>query len=178
MYDFYYNEMKKQYGNNMCLLYTDTDSLLMQIETDDVYKDIAQHIDLYDTSNYSKNHYLHSTTNQKTIGKMKDECAGKPIIEYVGLRPKMYSILKSDGNIRKAKGVKKCVVKNHILHENYKEALFDQTIFRHGMNMLRSQNHQIYGLCVNKLSLSPFDSKRYIMDDGIHTLAFGHYATW
>jgi hypothetical protein len=65
MYDFYYNEIKKQYGDNMCLLYTDTDSLLMQIQTDDVYKDIAQHIDLYDTSNYPKDHYLYSTTNKK-----------------------------------------------------------------------------------------------------------------
>jgi hypothetical protein len=106
MYDFYYNEMKKQYGDNVCLLYTDTDSLLLQIQTDDVYKDIAQHIDLYDTSNYPEDHYLHSTTNKKTIGKMKDECAGKPIIEFVGLRPKMYSILTSDDNKRKAKGIK------------------------------------------------------------------------
>ena len=106
---------------------------------------------------------------------MKDECEGKPIIEYVGLRPKMYSIMTDDNNIRKAKGVKKYVVKKQIVHENYKEALFDQTVFRHGMNTLRSMNHQLYGLHVNKFSLSPFDSKRWIDDDGIHTLAFGHF---
>jgi hypothetical protein len=146
----------------------------MQIQTDDVYKDIAQHIDLYDTSNYPENHYLHSTTNKKAIGKMKDECAGNPVIEYVGLRSKMYSILKSDGNIRKAKGIKKYIVKRQILHENYKEALFDQKTFRHGMDVLKSECHQIYGMHQNKLSLSPFDSKRWIMSDGIHTLAYGH----
>ena len=174
MYDFYYNEMKKQYGDNMCLLYTDTDSLLMQIQTNDVYKDISQHISLYDTSNYSEDHYLYSTTNKKTIGKMKDECAGKPIVEYVGLRPKMYSILTSDKNIQKAKGIKKYVIKKQINHENYKEALFDQKTFRHGMNLLRSENHQIFGLHQNKISLSPLDTKRWIMDNGIDTLAYGH----
>jgi hypothetical protein len=138
-----------------------------------------QQLDLYDTNDYPKDHYLHSTKNKKVLGKMKDECAGKSITEYVGLRPKMYSIMKDDDdNIRKAKGVKKYVVKKHIINENYRDSLFDQTIFHHGMNMLRSMNHQIYGLYVNKISLSPFDSKRWILDDGIHTLAFGHYATW
>jgi hypothetical protein len=89
----------------------------------------------------------------------------------------MYSIITDDSNIRKAKGVKKYVVKKQIVHEDYKECLFDQTIFHHGMNTLRSMNHQLYGLRVNKFSLSPFDSKRWIKDDGITTLAFGHYAS-
>lgn len=176
MYDFYYYQMKRKYGDRVCLLYTDTDSLLMQIKTNDVYRDMADQLDLYDTSDFPKDHYLHNTTNKKVLGKMKDECASKPITEYVGLRSKMYSIMKDNGNIRKAKGVKKYVVKNNILHENYKEALFDQTIFHHGMNTLRSMNHQLYGFHVNKLSLSPFDSKRWIADDGINTLAFGHFA--
>ena len=113
---------------------------------------------------------------------MKDECAGKPIIEYVGLRPKMYSILMGSPGfgvepqvIKKAKGVKRYVVKKNIQHENYKEALFDKKFFRHDMNMLRSYNHQIYGLRMNKISLSPLDTKRWIMDDGVNTLAYGHY---
>ena len=176
MYDFYYNHLKSKYGDTVCLLYTDTDSLLLQIQTDDVYKDMAQNADLYDTSNYPKDHYLHSDKNKKVLGRFKDECAGKPITEYVGLRSKMYSVMQEDDNIRKAKGIKKYVVKKHITHENYKEALFDQTVFHHGMNTLRSINHQLCGLHINKFSLSPFDSKRWIADDGINTLAFGHFA--
>ena len=86
----------------------------------------------------------------------------------------MYSILTSNDNIRKAKGIKKYVVKKQIFHENYKEALFDQKTFRHGMNLLRSENHQIYGLHQNKVSLSPLDTKRWISNDGINTLAYGH----
>ena len=91
------------------ILYTDTDSLLVEIETDDVYKDIEKNKDLYDTSDYAKEHPLYSNINKKVLGKMKDECNGTLIVECVCLRPKMYSILKADEkNIKKAKGVKKC----------------------------------------------------------------------
>ena len=142
MYDFYYNEMKAQYGDRCQLLYTDTDSLLLEIQTEDVYKDMAQHASLYDTSDYPKDHPLHSEANKKVLGKMKDECAGRPIAEYIGLRPKMYSILETDGgNIKKAKGVRKAVVKKHIRHEQYREALFGKQTFRHGMDVLRSERH-------------------------------------
>ena len=106
---------------------------------------------------------------------MKDEWAGTPIAEYVGLRPKMYSILKADEkNNKKAKGVKKNVVKKQITHEQYKETLFGAKQQWHGMNILRSEGHEIYGMHLNKISLSPFDSKRWIDDDGIHTKAFGY----
>lgn len=175
MYDFYYNELKAQYGNRAQLLYTDTDSLLIEVQTEDVYEDMARHADLYDTSDYPMDSPLHSLVNKKVLGKMKDECAGRPIAEYVGLRPKMYSVLEaSGGNIRKAKGVKKAVVRRHIHHEQYRAALFERQTFRHGMNVLRSEGHRIYGQHLNKLSLSPFDSKRWINENGVDTLAYGH----
>ena len=106
---------------------------------------------------------------------MKDECAGHPIAEYVGLRPKMYSILEASGVcIKKAKGVKKNVVKKHIRHEQYREALFSKKTFHHGMDVLRSEKHHIYGQRLNKVSLSPFDSKRWIAENGVDTLAYRH----
>ena len=87
----------------------------------------------------------------------------------------MYSIMKSnEKNIKKAKGVKKCVVKKQIMHEQYKESLFGKKQLWHGMNFLRSQKHEIYGMYVNKISISPFDSKRWIEGDGIHTKAYGY----
>ena len=173
MYDFYY-EMKAQYMGCCQLLYTDMDSLLLEMQTEDVYADMAKHADLYDTSDYPKDHPLHSMTN-KVLGKMKDECAGRPIAEYVGLRPKMYSILEvSGGNIKKAKGVRKCVVKKNIRHEQYKEALFEKQTFRHGMDVLRSERHRIYRQHLNKVSLSPFNSKHWIAKNGVSTLAYGH----
>ena len=175
MYDFFYNNLKKQYGECCNLLYTDTDSLLLEIQTDDVYADMKSHADFYDTSDYPVNHPLHSTINKKVPGKMKDETPAIPIAEYVGLRPKMYSILKENSEqIRKAKGVKKYVVKKHLRHDQYKESLFNSKTFRHGMNTLRSEGHQIYGLHVNKISLCPLDTKRWIEAKDVNTLAFGH----
>ena len=96
MYDYYYNVLKKEYGSKCELLYTDTDSLLLEIETEDYYKDMERRKHLYDTSDYPQDHPLYSTTNKKVLGKMKDECAGTQIAETVCLRPKMYSILKAD----------------------------------------------------------------------------------
>ena len=175
MYDFYYNVLKKKYGDRCRLLYTDTDSLLIEIQTENVYADMAATADLYDTSDYPKDHPLYSATNKKVLGKMKDECAGVPIAENVGLRPKMYSILRADEKtIRKAKGVKRAIVKKLLHHEQYKEALFEKKTFRHGMDMLRSEKHHVYGTHVNKISLSPFDSKRWIAANGVDTRAYGH----
>lgn len=175
MYDWYYNTLKKKYGENCTLLYTDTDSLLVDIKTKDAYKDMSEMKDEYDFSDYPKEHSLHNETNKKIIGKFKDECSGVAIAEYIGLRPKLYSIMRADEQIiKKAKGVKKYVIKKQINFENYKDALFNKQKYTHSMNMLRSMQHNIYGLKVNKTTLSPLDTKRYIAPDGITTYAYGY----
>ncbi len=124
MYEFHYDYVKPKWGDRAKLLFTDTDSLCYEIQTDDVYEDIKNDVDKwYDTSNYDKDHPsgLYSGKNKKVIGYYKDECGGKFITEFVGLKPKSYSYETSDGEVeKKCKGVKKYVVKNHITHEHYK----------------------------------------------------------
>ena len=107
---------------------------------------------------------------------MKDECAGALIAERVCLRPKMYAIMKADEKtVKKPKGVKKSVVQKQIMHEQYQETLFGTKQSWHGMNILRSEGHEIYGMHVNKISLSLFDSSFiWIAGDGIHTNAYGY----
>ena len=119
MYDYYYKHLKARYGPRCDLIYTDTDSLLLDIQTEDVYKDMKEYLWLYDTSNYTKDHPLYDARDKKVLGKMKGECGGEPIEEVIALRPKMYSIKKAGSNIKKAKGVKKNVIER----EHYKEAL-------------------------------------------------------
>ena len=82
MYDWYNNNLKKRYGETCTLLYTDTDSLLVDIKTDDIYRDMSESKYDYDFSDYPKDHHLYDETNKKVIGKMKDECAGVSIAEY------------------------------------------------------------------------------------------------
>ena len=97
MYKSHYDYIKEKYPKAK-LLFTDTDSLCYDIPTEDIYKDMEQDAHLFDTSDYPKEHFLHSTVNKKVLGKMKDETAGVPIEEFVGLRPKMYSLMYGGGN--------------------------------------------------------------------------------
>ena len=84
---------------------------------------------------------------------MKDECCGKAITEYVGLRPKMYSILEdNENNIRKAKGVKRNIVQQELKHKMYLNCLQEQTHYKHEMYSLRSEKHHIFGMQTNKIS--------------------------
>ncbi len=179
MYRFHYDYVKPKWGDKAKLLFTDTDSLCYEIQTDDVYKDISEDVDKwYDTSNYDKDHPsgLCSGKNKKVIGYYKDECDGKFIIEFVGLKAKSYSIEMADGKAeKKCKGVKKYVVKNHITHEDYKESLFSGESQLRAMNTIRSRKHNVGSERVNKTALSADDDKRIILEDGINTLAIGHY---
>jgi hypothetical protein len=77
IFDYHYNVMVKRYGSNARLLFSDTDSLCYHLFTDDVYRDMAEYIDLLDTSSYPRDHPLYSAVNAKVIGKMKDECNDK-----------------------------------------------------------------------------------------------------
>ncbi len=94
MYDFHYNYIKKKYGDKAKLLFTDTDSLAYEIETEDFYKDINGDVkSTFDTSGMPKDHPsgIQTGMNKKVIGMMKDECGGKIMQEFVGLRAKLYS---------------------------------------------------------------------------------------
>jgi hypothetical protein len=117
MYDFHYNTIKKEYGDRSKLLFTDTDSLMYEIKTDDVYEDFRGMGDCWDNSDYPKDSPYYSTHNKKVIGKFKDEAEGVPVIEFVGLRSKMYSYVKENGGGgMTAKGVKKYVIRNKLTH--------------------------------------------------------------
>ena len=179
MYNFHYNFIKKKYGDRAKLLFTDTDSLCYQIFTDDVYEDFDQHRDEFDNSDYSKSSKYYFDTNKKVIGKMKDEAAGNIITSFVGLKSKMYSYLVETPddikNNKKAKGITKSVTKKQLTHAHYLACLYNTTISKHKINAIRSNNHQLSTYEINKTSLSCYDDKRYILDDGISSLAYGHY---
>ena len=176
MYDFHYNHIKNKYHNKAQLLFTDTDSLCYHIVTEDIYKDMKKDKMLFDTSNYSKDHKLYSNENNKVIGKMKDETGGKPIVEFVGLRAKLYAY-KTIDNIeeKKAKGIKKKVVEQTINLKDYKRCLFEGKLVHRTMNIIQSKNHKVYTKEINKIALCGKDDKRYIQENNINTLALGHY---
>ncbi|KAL4154292.1 hypothetical protein QTP88_002114 [Uroleucon formosanum] len=180
MYDFYYNIIKKKYGNRVRLLYTDTDSLILEIKTNDFYQDIKINLDHFDTSDYPKdNIYGLPLVNKKVLGKFKDELNGKIMTEFIGLRSKLYShrILDTEKEIKKAKGVKKNVVENKICFNDFENCLLTKESKYVKQNLFRTKKHDIFTVEQNKKALSVYDDKRFILDNGIDTLAWGHYKT-
>ena len=174
MYDFHYNYIKKKYPDAK-LLFTDTDSLCYHIKTEDIYSDFIADRELFDNSDYPSDSKFYFSENKKVIGKFKDETAGVPIREFIGLKSKMYSIsLDNEKNSKKAKGVKKNVVRKGISHRDYLQVLKGSKVMHHKMKTIRSDCHQISSYEINKISLSPFDDKRYILSDGISSYAYGH----
>ena len=96
---------------------------------------------------------------------MKDEAAGIPITEFVGLRSKMYSYMKDSGKGGKTtKGVKKYVIKDNIKHEDYCKVLLNGSQTYHPMNTIRSVGHELGTYTIHKISLSCYDDKRYLLN--------------
>ena len=125
LYDFHYNYIKQKYGDKAKLLFTDTGSLTYEIEAEDVYQDFWNDMDKFDNSDYPEDSSYLDNSNKKVIGKFKDEAAGMPTIEFVGLRSKMYSYMKDNEKGGKtAKGIKKNIIKKNIKHEDYKNACY------------------------------------------------------
>ncbi|PFX11276.1 hypothetical protein AWC38_SpisGene25094, partial [Stylophora pistillata] len=181
MYNFHYNYIKPKYGDDRAkLLFTDTDSLCYEIQTEDFYKDIIVDVDrLFDTSNIPKDHPsgIPSGVNKKVVGVMKDEAGGKIIEEFVGLRAKLYSYkMFDDGKEeKKCKGVKIGVVKRTINFDDHKRCLFGGGKQHRKMNTLRSRKHEMFMEEINKVALSADDDKRIILPDRVNTHAIGHF---
>ena len=178
MYDFHYNYVIAKYGNKAKLLFTDTDSFLYEIQTEDFYKDISGDVkDRFDTSEYPEGHPSGIPTgiNKKVLGMYKDEAKGKNIKEFVGLRAKLYSFKMEEGKEnKKCKGIKKAVVERTIRHEDYKTCLTTGKEQLRRQNIIRSYEHVLYTEEVNKIALSAADDKRYLLKDSFDTLAWGH----
>ena len=174
MYEFWYNHLKVKYGDKIKLIYTDTDSLVIEVETEDIYKDMYQDSHLYDFSDYPKDHPNYSLNNKKVYGIFKDELNGKMITEFVSDKPKMYSYEYIDNytilNENKHKGVKISV---DLKHNEYKRALYKEELIYKNFYNLQLNKQKIYLDKINKIALNPFDSKRYWLNN-IESVPYGY----
>ncbi|CAH1770177.1 7781_t:CDS:1, partial [Entrophospora sp. SA101] len=143
MYDFWYSYLKKKYGDKVKLLYTDTDSLIIEIETENIYQDMINDCDLFDFSDYPEEHWVVKNLpedqwiineegkrvlkNTKVIGKWKDENGGDRAIGYAGVRAKCYSVVceNSRKNMIKAKGLKKSLIKKELTHKIFEDCVLE-----------------------------------------------------
>ena len=187
MYDFHYNKMCNWFPD-ISLLFTDTDSLAYRIsDPRDIYSVMKENGKYFDFSDYPKDHFCYDTSNRKKIGLFTDELNSLCFEEFIGLRPKSYSI-KFRGKVKDnkiihlneqwkkvAKGTKAAVKEKHLRHEHYRSALFDWENIYARQNVILSRHHAVSTVHQCRTSLTCYDTKRWILDDGVHTLAHGHY---
>ena len=196
---FVYQYIKPMYpGPLSTLLFTDTDSLCYRIRTKDVYADMLANADEFDWSGYPATHPVFSgmsdtdiaalqKRNKKVIGKMKDELDGCRMSEFVGVRAKCYSFqvderdreayFSKKRSTMKNKGIKSAVVKHQLMHADYRKCVLESQRKFVDVRSFRSYAHQIYTLRQVKLALINFDDKRWMCDDGLSTLPYGHAST-
>ena len=151
-------------------MFTDTDSLTYEIKLENIYKEFYKWKDLFDFCNYSKVLTFYDDTNKNVIGKMKDEYGGVFTDEFIGLKSKMFSIKKINGSESSTtKGVNIATEFNE-----FKDVLFNKKVIRHKMKRIQAKKHKIGTYEIDKISLSCFDEKKYVLDDGVNTLAYFH----
>lgn len=175
MYDFHYNVIKKDFPSGQSkLLMTDTDSLCYELETGDLYEYYKRNKNYFDLSEFSRRD-IFDGSNKKVIGKFKDESPNKQIIKFCGLRSKMYAMVYEDANeTKKCKGVKKSVVTKDINFNDYKKVLKTTKKNMVSIVNIRSKSHNVNTVEESKVCLSAYDDKRYLLNDGIKSYAYGN----
>ncbi|KAF0755620.1 Uncharacterized protein FWK35_00021676 [Aphis craccivora] len=182
--------MQKHYDDKIELMYTDTDSLVYYIQTDDFYNDLLNNpnlLDRMDTSNLPRDHPCYIAERKEIPGLFSDETDGCIMREFCALRAKSYSYFLEDNDIVdvhnnkekiKAKGIRGHVVRNHMTFQDHKRCLFgDASLEVTTSNVsIRSFKHKLKTIKSNKLTYKSFDDKRVILEDKVHTLAHGHYS--
>ena len=171
MYDFFYNTILKTWDfNNIDLCYHDTDSFILNIKTEDVYKDLEKIKEDLDTSEYPKEHPLFNLKNKKVIGKFKDELNGKIISEAVFIRAKNYAY-QGTKTEKKLKGVPKSNIKK-IKFEAFKNCVLNNINSKEIFKKLQPLNFKMYVENQEKKALENFDDKRYLINN-IKTIPYG-----
>ena len=155
----------------------DTDSFVLNIFTAEFFEDINSDVERwFDTSNYDKNHerLLQIGVNKKVTGMFKDELGGKILKKVCAFRAKTYTYLMEDDNeMKKFKGVKRCVIKRRLMFENYKDSLFNNKTIMRSQLRFKSDHHNVYTEEVNKIALNSNDNKRMQTLDRIKTYPYG-----
>ena len=158
MCEFWYVDIKAKYGDRVKLCYTDTDSFIIDMITEDFYKDIANDVEKwFDTSNYEKNddRLLPIGKYKKLIGLFKDQLARKIMKLFVGVRPKTWTYLMDDDREhKKGKGTKKCIIRKDLMVKNYEDCLFNNKIILKSQQVFRSDHHNVYPAEINNTAVS------------------------
>ena len=176
MYQFSYDVMKKKYDDKFKLPHTDTDSFILHIETKDLYKDFGGMKEHMDFSGYDKPQPCYDNTNEKVLGKFKDEHDGKTFTQHIGLKPKVYRCETGDRKaLKEIKGMDRKMLKHKSLIDDYLYTLTDNKKSHYTSNKICRKNHQVFSVTINEVGLSNYGNKRYYTNN-ITSLPYGDYS--
>ena len=177
LYHFFYKVLKPFYGDNVKLVYTDTDSYVLKIYTDDLYKDFAspQLREYIDTSNFPDSHPSYSNENKGKLGCLKSEVGADYIVEIICLKPKTYSI-RIHGREESTVGAKGISTheRQNLTHENFRHVMSENVVHTFTQTTLTAVKGTMSTVQYeNKRGLSLFDDKRYYLDK-YQSVGYGH----
>ena len=134
---------------------------------------------MYDLSDFAEDSPFYDTKNKKVLGKFKDECNGQVATEFVGLRPKMYSLRVVGGKDKKTgKGIDRGFMKTKVTHDDFVRCLFgpdrEDKQQMASSSTIRSKKHVLAVYAINKVGLCCYDNKRWLNDDNVSSLCYGH----
>ena len=155
------------------VVFSDTDSFLLHVKgfTKERVLELLEPIS--DMSNQPKDSPLFSTKRQKQVGYIKDESPGECILEVVAPKSKVYALkLSNSGVQKKCKGLSKNSTKKLTL-EQYKSCIEDKKVITALMHCIRSKNHVLHSVAINKASFNSFDDKRFLLNCGKHSVPYG-----
>ena len=148
MYRFWYDYFKPKYGDKAKLCYTDTDSFIIHLITEDFFEDISNDVESwYDISNYDENNKrsLPIGKTKKVIGIFKDELGGRIMKEFCSLSAKTYSyLMDDDSEVKKSKGTKKYVIKRELMFETYTDCFLNDKIILKSQQRFKVNYHKVY----------------------------------
>ncbi len=180
MMKFHYDVIEKHFKGLYQLLYSDTDSYVYNLIHHDIYEWMKEHKEYFYLSDSVRDD-LKDNTNKKVLGKFKDENNGLIITEFIALNPKVYSFKYCDSletneikNKKTLKGISKTTVKNEISHKDYTDVLENNETKTRQVYSIRSFNHELFTYTQNKIALTSWSDKSYLID-GNNSTPYGYY---
>ena len=174
MHDFHYNYHYKCH-NKTELLLADTDSLMCEIEIENIYADFYKDKELFDFTIYSKESNYYFKSNTLNVRKMKDELCDMLIKKLVGLKAKMHTyITENHAECEKAKDINKNVADDKLKYEDYKTFLFSKVYMRYQTNRFKNKDQNIGTYSIDKVYLPCSNKKKIFFGDAYHRFSHFH----
>jgi hypothetical protein len=176
MFKFVYEYLKPKWGDNVEVVQSDTDGLMLHIKTEDFYEDIKPDTETwFDASNFSENNKFGiKPKNKMKLGCFKIKTGENIVTMFIGLRAKMYCYTIEHQDRKELKKREKGVP-GHITNRHqlliWKKVLDNEMQTSATNNMIKSEKLNVHTIEQTKIVLSNFDDKRYISDNGYTSLA-------